>query len=47
MVLMVALVQQKKWLKSISISFSKAKFCLSLHYNGDTVNICKFKANDN
>ena len=52
MVLMVVLVQQKK----ISINFSKAnaKFCLSLHYNGDEsylylnkTKIFKFKVKDN
>ena len=48
---MVVLVQQKK---KFSINFSKAKFCLSLHYNGDEsylyvneTEICKFKVKDN
>ena len=49
---MIALVQQEK--NSINFSNAKAKFCLSLRYNGDEsylyVNkkeICKFKASDN
>ena len=52
MMLMIALVQQKK----ISISFSKSntKLCLSLNYNDDEsylyvnkTEICKFKTTDN
>ena len=56
MVLMVALMQQKKSIKSIIINLSKAKtkFCLSLRYSGaksylyvNKTEICKFKANYN
>ena len=52
MVLMIALVQQKK--KSIDISKAKTKYCLSLDYNGENnylyvnkTEIFKFKAHDN
>ena len=51
MILMSALVQQRKSSVLILVSKAKAKFCLSVHYNGDNsyllVNrkeIFKFKA---
>ena len=54
MVLMVALVPQKKSIESIIIKLSKAKTKFCLHYSADKsylyvnkTEICKLKANDN